>query len=175
MINYDKFEWLWKKETVNTSEIDYKQGVVIRTKDEFRFILNLTSEMNLDPVLEIGIGTGPTGGKAERFYRELCGVTEYVGVDWRNEKAQVCGDSHNPETISEIKKLLPHGCGLLFIDGDHTYEGAKADFINYSPLVKEGGVIALHDIRNFVFEFWKEIRMQYPRKAVSYNTGILFT
>ncbi len=35
---------------------------------------------------------------------------------------------------------------LLFIDGDHSYGGVVADYTMYSPLVAEGGMIAMHDI-----------------------------
>ena len=35
---------------------------------------------------------------------------------------------------------------LLFVDGDHTYEGVKQDFADYAPLVRPGGIVALHDI-----------------------------
>lgn len=35
---------------------------------------------------------------------------------------------------------------LLLIDGDHSYEGVLEDYSTYSPLVRQGGVIALHDI-----------------------------
>ena len=31
------------------------------------------------------------------------------------------------------------------IDGDHTYEGVKADFERYAPLVRRGGVIIFDD------------------------------
>lgn len=34
---------------------------------------------------------------------------------------------------------------LLWIDGDHSYTGAKTDFELFSPWVIEGGVIAFHD------------------------------
>lgn len=34
---------------------------------------------------------------------------------------------------------------LLFIDGDHSYEGVKQDFELYSKLLSENGVIVLHD------------------------------
>jgi cephalosporin hydroxylase len=56
-------------------------------------------------------------------------------------------DSHDPQTLTSVKSLL-HGRPLdfLFIDGDHTREGVEADFEMYSPLVKEGGLIAFHDI-----------------------------
>jgi predicted O-methyltransferase YrrM len=34
---------------------------------------------------------------------------------------------------------------LLFIDGDHSYEGVKTDYLTWSPFVHKGGVIAFHD------------------------------
>jgi predicted O-methyltransferase YrrM len=34
---------------------------------------------------------------------------------------------------------------LLWIDGDHSYEGASGDFELFSPWVVDGGIIAFHD------------------------------
>ena len=34
---------------------------------------------------------------------------------------------------------------FVFIDADHSYEGCKADFEAWSPLVRSGGEIAFHD------------------------------
>jgi predicted O-methyltransferase YrrM len=49
---------------------------------------------------------------------------------------------------------------FLFIDGDHSYEGAKKDFLLYAPFVKKSGIIAFHDILDAcgVDRFWSEIR-----------------
>lgn len=38
-----------------------------------------------------------------------------------------------------------HPIELLWVDGDHSYEGAMADFELYAPHVVEGGIIAFHD------------------------------
>ena len=40
---------------------------------------------------------------------------------------------------------LPGELDLLFIDGDHSYEGAHADFVRWSPLVRAGGHLLFHD------------------------------
>jgi predicted O-methyltransferase YrrM len=40
---------------------------------------------------------------------------------------------------------------FLFIDGDHSYVACKRDLVNWSPFVKRGGHIALHDYNN---EHW---------------------
>ena len=36
---------------------------------------------------------------------------------------------------------------LVFIDGDHGYDVVRADWEGWSPLVADGGVVALHDSR----------------------------
>jgi predicted O-methyltransferase YrrM len=76
------------------------------------------------------------------------------------------GRSQKPEIVEEVCEIFKDGLDWLFIDGMHHYDTAKEDFINYGPLVKPGGIIALHDIyREFdqgsdetVTELWEEIR-----------------
>jgi predicted O-methyltransferase YrrM len=36
-------------------------------------------------------------------------------------------------------------CELLFIDGDHTYEGVVTDLRTWLPSLKAGGILAMHD------------------------------
>jgi len=83
-------------------------------------------------------------------------------------------DSHEPETLKKLKGILDRKhVDLLFIDGDHTYDGVKKDFEMYSPLVKKGGLIVFHDILTHphvpecqVDRFWKEVKR--GRKTVEY-------
>lgn len=76
------------------------------------------------------------------------------------------GDSHALETLEQLEAALRgRSIDLLFIDGDHSYEGVKRDFELYSPLVRPGGMIAFHDILPHsnpacqVDLFWNEIRI----------------
>ncbi len=57
------------------------------------------------------------------------------------------GDSHSQEMRDKVVEWL-HGNRLdfLFIDGDHSFAGVKRDFELYGPLVRDGGIIAFHDI-----------------------------
>ena len=41
-----------------------------------------------------------------------------------------------------------HGVDLVFIDGDHSYDGLARDWRAWSPLVTPGGVVCLHDSRS---------------------------
>jgi hypothetical protein len=54
---------------------------------------------------------------------------------------------------------FPEPLDVLFIDGDHTYEGVKADFLRHEPNVKKGGVILFHDpcVYDGIQYFMKEI------------------
>jgi len=78
-------------------------------------------------------------------------------------------DSHDPATVQLVKTLLGDiMVDFLFIDGDHTYDGVKADFELYSPLVRKGGIVAFHDIMIHppetnceVHKLWKELRENY--------------
>ena len=77
------------------------------------------------------------------------------------------GDTHKQETFEKAKNFLEEGkmYDILFIDGDHTYEGAKKDFVQYSRLVKPGGIVIFHDTVNTnegVNRVWAEI--DWPEK-----------
>ena len=44
-----------------------------------------------------------------------------------------------------IKSASKDQYDILIIDGDHSYAGVKADFVNYAPFVKRGGYILIDD------------------------------
>jgi predicted O-methyltransferase YrrM len=83
----------------------------------------------------------------------------------------ILGDSHSQGVLDQVKALL-HGesLDLLFIDGDHTYEGVMSDYEMYGPLVRPGGLIAFHDIVDTPWEacqvnrLWAELAAA-PRLA----------
>lgn len=52
------------------------------------------------------------------------------------------GDSRSPD----IESKIPNQLDVLFIDGDHSYEGVQSDLATYGPMVKHGGSIILHDV-----------------------------
>lgn len=83
-------------------------------------------------------------------------------------------NSHEKSTLNKVTTIL-NGKKLeyLFIDGDHTYEGVKKDFELYSPLVKDGALIAFHDIvihppelNVGVHDFWNKIKRRYEYREI---------
>ena len=72
----------------------------------------------------------------------------FRGLGAKGQKVHcIPGDSSKKETIEKTRKWLQGSLiDVLFIDGDHSYEGVKSDYKNYSPWVKRGGLIIFHDI-----------------------------
>ncbi len=76
------------------------------------------------------------------------------------------GNSHERAFFERVRKVLDgRAIDLLFIDGDHTYQGVRQDYEMYSTLVREGGLIAFHDVARHpeksgcgVDRLWNEIK-----------------
>jgi predicted O-methyltransferase YrrM len=95
----------------------------------------------------------------------------------------VRGDSRDSTVQSRVAGLLPRPVDVLFIDGDHTYEGVRADFESYRDLVAPDGLVAFHDILEHpgvpecrVHVFWEALRgakrdIVSPRELSSAFTG----
>jgi predicted O-methyltransferase YrrM len=116
-------------------------------------------------IISIDLPGGPFGGGYPKWKTPL-----YKSFSKEGQKIYLIRrDSHDPQTLEEVKRILgDEKVDFLFIDGDHTYEGVKRDFEIYSPLVREGGIIAFHDIvpgppENVggVPEFWNKIKTRY--------------
>ena len=83
----------------------------------------------LDPELLIGIDPEP---------RLILGLD--VGVHL------IAAPSQDESTYGEVLRLLAgEEIDLLYLDGDHRYEPLRHDWDLYSPHVRSGGIIVLHD------------------------------
>lgn len=61
---------------------------------------------------------------------------------------------------NDLAKTWTTEIDVLFIDGDHSYEQTKKDFLNFRSFVKPGGFIIFHDIISCegVGLLWKQIK-----------------
>lgn len=92
-------------------------------------------------VVEIGI----LHNEQRAFYKELLNA-DYIGMDIEaNNEPDILGDSADLKTVDKLKEMLNgRQIDLLFIDGNHTYEGVASDYVIYGTLTKH--LIAFHDV-----------------------------
>ena len=136
-----------------------------QNKSELVECLKIITKIPLYNCLEIGTQYGGT------FYlwQQICkgkiisidlpnGDFGGLGLDFcidRNSKLEkensffILGDSKDSDTKRQLNKILKNEkLDLLFIDGDHSFDGTKHDFEFYSQYVNKGGFIVFHDIGN---------------------------
>jgi len=65
--------------------------------------------------------------------------------------------SFSRDVVDEVRKLSP-SLDVLFIDGDHSYSGVKADWDAYKSFLKPGSIVIFHDygwaegVRRVIYE-----------------------
>jgi len=163
-----------------------------------KFADMLTKFYDINKVLEVGTCGGGTlyvwakvakaGAKIitidlpDTYEDDKIPIFKSFGKEKKQDIHLVRSDSHSLETLKIVTDILNGDkLDLLFIDGDHSYEGAKKDFELYSPLVRKGGVIGMHDIvpipiNSFqkeigVHRFWDEIKNKYDHEEIIEDAG----
>lgn len=94
----------------------------------------------------------------------------------------VLGNSHRIAIRDKVANILgSKKVDILFIDGDHSFQGCLHDFELYSPFVEKNGIIVFHDITHFnkwrhveVWKVWERIKpyFTYREFACKENYGI---
>lgn len=60
------------------------------------------------------------------------------------------GNSQSSDMVNRLKQITQI-IDLLYIDGDHSYQGVKNDFVLYESLVKPGGFIVFDDYNDIIY------------------------
>ena len=99
-----------------------------------------------------------TGGKNPNSYKALHRAAR--DLEKRKQKTHVIiGNSHDQNVISQVKEFAPFDA--IFIDGDHSPEGVRADWRDYGPM---GNLVAFHDIHaedKGPAALWNKLKQQY--------------
>lgn len=153
-------QWLLTRRLGNVLEIGTLKGGTTA----------LWHELCTGTVVSVDLPNGKFGG-ADHGYTDQRAAERNAALEDRFPRLRtIAADSHNASTLAMVADTAGH-FDLLFIDGDHSYEGVKQDFEMYAPLVRPGGVIAFHDILDTTFHhnagcyvdrLWRELP---PHKA----------
>ena len=121
---------------------------------------------DLQPSLVVELGTC-TGGRTSHFCAATSGKVISIDIETRpdarerlrvfNNLVLLTGDTRDPELAKQIGQYGP--IDLLFIDTDHTAEQVKVEIELYCPLVRQGSLILLDDIRMHpcMSQWWDEL------------------
>lgn len=103
--------------------------------------------------LEIGSASGGTAFLINHFFKPEKVVLIDNNLHWKAplrstvlegiEREEIIGNSTSDYVIKEALGHAPYD--IVIIDGDHSYEGVKADVENYSPMLSVGGFLLFHD------------------------------
>ena len=163
-------------------------------KQEIVGFLNFATEEKPVRICELGLFNGGTN---LMLTHAIPTVRLVVGVDMhvRNEsqlryfanpthrQIYIEGSTCDSVTLKKVGDALgTEKLDLLFIDADHSYAGVKQDFMNYRHFVRDGGIIAFHDIvqdhltkfnrdstswdgasSGEVYLFWKRLKPYYEK------------
>lgn len=139
--------------------------------DEFWLLID---EVQPKRVIEIGCDAGGMLAAWTILAPDVLGI-DLPNGPWGSSRPLVThgatvilGNSHDENTYLMAQAWENEkGVDVLFIDGDHTYEGVKQDYQWYSNLVNPGGLIVLQDIVKHdakmhplvnVHDFWNELK-----------------
>lgn len=135
---------------MNSLEKIANESKASQGKRELLWLLKKVSSIKPKVIVEVGVHQGYSMETwREAFDPELLiGIENDInGLNYDDFVLLYCS-SHELRTLKLLKETLDREkIDFLFIDGDHSYEGVKKDFEMYGPLVRKGGMIALHDIR----------------------------
>lgn len=165
----------------------------MQTAAEIDRLFDAVSQLQPKRILEIGTARGGTlylwtqaaaadatlcsidlpGGRFGGGYPE-CREAFYRSFARRDQVIRLLRrDSHRAETVAIVREVFGGApIDFLFIDADHTYSGVKTDFLLYGPLVRAGGLIAMHDIRpstdgeTQVDRLWNQLRTRFESEEI---------
>lgn len=113
--------------------------------------------------LEVGVDKGKSLSIA-RMVTDI--LVEIWGIDLRDDP-YVSGTIFMKGDSQEIAEKFHKKVDVLFIDGDHSYEGCRADIDSWYPHMAEHGVMLFHDadetspgVVEAVKEFAKEHKLE---------------
>ena len=128
-----------------------------------------------DRAILLAIDNNKFGSLVSVDHKDRSTILDESFSDYKKYWTFIKGDTTDSNTIEKVKETLKDGelFDFLLIDGGHDYETAKSDFENYTPFVRSGGIVFLHDTVNKnagVNRLWEEIT--WPEKFnCNWGTG----
>ena len=145
---------------------------------EYSKVLIESLKISPKSYLEIGIGNGGSwltfsylNKNSLEISHSVDNLSYYQAIGQKEDEINFIKDylSHSIDDVKfynlasdDFFLVCENKYDIIFIDGDHSYEGVKKDYMNSLKIIKEGGLMIFHDINSLgapgVVKFWNEYK-----------------
>jgi predicted O-methyltransferase YrrM len=148
-------------------------------------LLGLLSKVEMKNVLEIGTGNGgmtfllsqvaSPNAKIVTLDNGINPVSSFHIRNLAKKGQRIFSEKLNSQDMSTpalVSKFFTDKLNVLYIDGAHDFDSVKRDFELYCCMVKEGGIIILHDVHDSklgVRKFLESANIQYDEIVGDYS------
>ena len=160
----------WEGMAAFTSYINPAPVGIIQIPTEFADYLLLAGASRPATAIEIGVSRGASAYLSAAYFFRLNRQHSYIAVDIRDDLV----DFEYFSSILPIVKAAPstsacyagRSFDLAFIDGDHSYDGSRIDWLNVG---RSSAVVGFHDINGPEYQplnggvrrTWNEVKLEY--------------
>lgn len=116
----------------------YSSAVILDASE-----LHLTS---IDPFIPDSMEKTLIGSK-EKYLANVAQFDKPGSVDRMSGKRSGLIEGYSHDAVKHCLSWTDERLSFLFIDGDHNYEAVLRDYHDWTPLLKQGGILAIHDAR----------------------------
>ena len=94
-----------------------------------------------------------------------------------DSKYAACSTLLKKKFAEALLDIEDNSVDLLHIDGLHTYEAIKADFLGWRPKLSDRSIVLIHDTEvkrdDFgVYKYWQELRQKYQGFKFTHSSGL---
>lgn len=190
--NFDKetlYNWLKNEAGVNNGEhfSAYEGGLELQQiPEEYSEYLFFLKNKKFNSYMNIGIGNGGSflieSYIQQNLKRSVAVDNTSYGrftnleninqrIEWLKQNSDISVGFYNMNSKDYFENYNEI-FDIIFIDGDHEYEGVKLDFDNCIDRIPEGGYLVFHDINSYlcpgVVRLWNEIKNE---KSIEFIFG----
>jgi precorrin-6B methylase 2 len=173
------YHWLKNEAGVNNGQHfgAFEGGLELQQiPEEYCQYLNFLQSNNFESYMNIGIGNGgsfmvetyiqPNLKRSVAVDNTSYGRftnMEHINqrINWLKENTDISIEFFNMNS-KDYFDTQDEKFDIIFIDGDHEYEGVKLDYDNCVNRLNEGGYLVFHDIHSYlcagVVKLWNEIK-----------------
>jgi len=173
----------------------------LQVESEMVWLAPFIDRLKPKVILEIGIYKAGWPYVLAPFFAEgahVVGIDSFQRHGWRSDDGRkdldariailrdqgfvvdvIEGRSDDETVLANVSLCLRRtDADVLHIDGAHDYNSVRADWLTYSPFIREGGLVVFHDIgtqtsQMQVKQYWdKQIAPHYTTHAFCEKNGI---